>query len=71
MNRIVVVNSRQRRKLEAEKHNALVVENEAYLEDKVRDPAKYERNISSRSRRSTALMCALIGATISYTHTEL
>ena len=36
------MNSRQRRKLAAEKHNALMIENEAYREDRVRDPEKYQ-----------------------------
>ena len=54
------MNSRQRRKAAAEQHNALLIENQAYCEDKARDPEKYKvartngRNIS-RHRLATLM----------------
>jgi hypothetical protein len=35
------MNSRQRRKAEAHKHNMLIIEKDAYAEDKRRYPEKY------------------------------
>jgi len=46
------MNSRQRRKIESEKHNALLIENEAYQEDRFRDPEKYKQKSRSGSTRN-------------------
>ena len=52
------MNSRQRRKLAAKLHNDLLIENQAYCEDKARDPEKYKvvRNIS---RHRLAMLMAM------------
>lgn len=59
------MNNRQRRKLEAAKHNALRVEEEAYREDRERDPEKYGRYRIPRTsggRTSPKIMSALVVA---------
>jgi len=53
------MNSRQRRKMEAAKHNALRIEEEAYREDRVRDPDKYRRRTSKSTAHNAALILAL------------
>lgn len=60
------MNSRQRRKLEAKKHNDLLIEEEAYREDRLRDPAKYKRNVNTKSRRTLAATAIIMGATIGF-----
>lgn len=59
------MNSRQRRKLEAARHNALRIEEEAYREDMERDPEKYGRYRIPRTsggRTSPKIVSALIVA---------
>ena len=58
------MNSRQRRKREAEQHNELSILNEAHREDRVRDPAKYKRNVSTKKRR--AILPAILASTFSF-----
>jgi hypothetical protein len=53
------MNSRQRRKLAAAKHNALRIEEEAYREDRVRDPDKYRWRASKSTARNAAVILAL------------
>ena len=65
------MNSRQRRKAEAEKHNALLIENEAYKEDRLRDPEKYKQKLRTSStgnhpRMSRAAILYSIGAITGY-----
>jgi len=50
------MNSSQRRKAEAEKHNALLIENEAYQEDRLRDPEKYKQKLRTSSTRNDSRM---------------
>ena len=42
------MNSRQRRKIEAKRHNDLLIEEEAYREDMERDHEKYKATLSLR-----------------------
>jgi hypothetical protein len=54
------VNSRQRRKLAAARHNALRIEEEAYREDRVRDPDKYVVRVPRGT--SGIQLAAILGA---------
>lgn len=56
-----MMNSRQRRKLAAEKHNALLIENEAYAQDRIENPEKYRRKrTKSENKRMSAALSALV-----------
>ncbi len=54
------MNSRQRRKKEAAQHNALMIEREAYREDRVRDPIKYMRRLSADDKANRRLVGAVM-----------
>ena len=58
------LNSRERRKIEAKNHNDLLIEREAYAEDKVRDPEKYRRKPSTK--RSHLLPLIAIASTVGF-----
>ena len=66
------MNSRQRRKREADRHNELKMLNEAYREDRARDPAKYKRNVSTKKRRAilAATMGLIAAETIAFSKDE-
>jgi len=53
------MNSRQRRKLAAKKHNALILEKQAYAEDRIRDPAKYAAKETGLSRANAQMLLAM------------
>lgn len=58
------MNSRQRRKIAATNHNALLIENEAYREDKIRDPEKYKRNETQTQRAERRHIQAILAITL-------
>lgn len=61
------MNSRQRRKLEAKRHNDLLVEEEAYQEDRARDPEKYRVVRSAQNTaRTAAAISAMLATSIQY-----
>ena len=62
------MNSRQRRKAAAERHNFLLDEAEAYAEDRRRYPApECEVHVERGSRQSVAVMLALAHLFTPYT----
>ena len=54
------MNSRQRRKKEAAQHNALMIEREAYREDRVRDPSKYSLLLSADDKSDRRFVGAVM-----------
>ena len=60
------MNSRQRRKLEAHKHNMAILEKEAYAEDRIRDPQKYHK---PRNKRTKQILLGAIGLCASISST--
>jgi hypothetical protein len=59
------MNSRQRRKAAAEAHNMARIELEAYKEDRVRDPKKYQRKRgSNKSVTWDALLYTTVGSSL-------
>ena len=50
------MNSRQRRKLAAKLHNDLLIENEAYCEDRARNPERRARRQNLSRHRLATLM---------------
>jgi hypothetical protein len=61
------MNSRIRRKLDAEKHNAILVENEAYREDRARYPRRLR---ASRKGQQMLSLMAITGASLSIPYTN-
>jgi len=57
------MNSRQRRKLEAERHNMARIESEAYAEDRIREPEKYRRVRNRKAEVSVAMALAMCSVT--------
>lgn len=62
-----IMNSRQRRKAAADEHNMLLAKQEAYIEDRIRDPEKYNKlRRKQKSARGKASVIMTAAMSLSY-----
>ena len=65
--RLRTISNGDRKRLAAKEHNDLLVEREAYIEDRARDPEKYERRVTAKDkadRRMVVTMVAIAAGTM-------